>query len=114
MTSELLVGALALAYVLLLGWSCRTLPGERWQILASLPRSKNRHGEWRGLNLTYYGLFQANAFVVGSALMLLATASMGLSVEQTLLVMLPVMGLAVPSCRWASCNHSKTGPSSAP
>ena len=71
MSNEMIfVSTLALMLLLLLRWGFRTLPGEEWQIIASLPVSKNISGEWRGINLTYYGLLTANAYVIAVAVFL--------------------------------------------
>ena len=40
MASELFVLALAILSALLLGWGFQALPQERWQIMASIPLSK--------------------------------------------------------------------------
>ena len=42
-------------------WSFRELPDERWQIICAIPVRKMADGSWQGLNLTYYGLFNALA-----------------------------------------------------
>jgi len=55
----LFVTGLALALAVLIVWGVRTLPAERWQMLAAIPLAKAPDGTWRGLNLTFYGLFSA-------------------------------------------------------
>ena len=37
---------------LLLTWGFRHLPGERWQMLAVVPRHKTGDQLWQGMNLT--------------------------------------------------------------
>jgi hypothetical protein len=64
MANELFVLALAMFCALLLRWGFRALPQERWQIIASIPLSKEDSEHWRGVNLTYYGFFTANGVVV--------------------------------------------------
>jgi hypothetical protein len=54
-----------LIYVALFTWAFRALPGENWQFVASVPRYKDRKGEWIGTNLTYYGVFMAGGVTIG-------------------------------------------------
>jgi len=48
-------------------WGFKVLSLERWQILAAVPVSKEGNGNWKGINLTWYGLLTANAYVVAVA-----------------------------------------------
>lgn len=57
----LFIGVSGLLLGTLLVWGFKTLPGEEWQILASLPGKKVGPGVFSGINLTYYGLFNATA-----------------------------------------------------
>ena len=59
MLDEIFTGGLAGVTFLLFYWSFRHLPEEKWQFVASIPRIKKTGGRWQGLNLTYYGLFNA-------------------------------------------------------
>ena len=71
------VAALALGLFALVVWGVRTLPAERWQMLAAVPIAKSADGSWRGLNLTFYGFFSATGTAFGFAIMLLLLASVG-------------------------------------
>src|SRR5258707_15745553 len=68
MTPELFVGALGLTLGALLIWGFYTLTNERWQIIAAVPVMKDSDGNWRGLNLTYYGFFTATACALGAVM----------------------------------------------
>jgi hypothetical protein len=72
MSNELFLFILAALFAALFVWAFRALPKERWQIIAAVPLDKDGEGEWRGLNLTYYGFFQAvsNSFAVAIAVVL--------------------------------------------
>lgn len=72
MKNELFLSILAASFAVLFVWAFRALPKERWQIIAAVPLAKDVDGEWRGLNLTYYGFFQAvsNSFAVAIAFVL--------------------------------------------
>ena len=56
-------------------WAFRVLPREDWQILAVVPIRKNGQEEWKGLNLTFYGVFVASAMTLSVALFLFLTIS---------------------------------------
>lgn len=77
MTPNLFVATLAAALALLFTWAFRTLPGERWQILAAVPTRRTPSGRWRGANLTFYGLLLASACTLAAALFLLLLGSVG-------------------------------------
>lgn len=72
MSNELFLFILAAFFAVLFLWAFRALPEERWQIIAAVPLAKDSDGVWRGLNLTYYGFFQAlsNSFAVAMAVVL--------------------------------------------
>lgn len=54
----------------LTGWGFKFLPNEKWQVLGTVPIGKTPDGKWRGLNLTYYGVFNGVAVVVAVAIMM--------------------------------------------
>lgn len=93
------VAALAFGLFALIAWGVRTLPAERWQMLAAVPIAKSADGSWRGLNLTFYGLFSATGNVFGFAVMLLLLAAVGVPVAISLLLVACVILLCVPSSR---------------
>jgi prolipoprotein diacylglyceryltransferase len=78
MSIALLIGAMACGLAVLFAWSFRHLPRERWQILAALPREPEPGGAWRGLNLTYYGVFNALGMGAGVALAVFLPGTVGL------------------------------------
>lgn len=61
MENATFIVGLALSCAVVVWWACKTLPAEKWQILATIPITKDEEGRWRGVNLTYYGLFTASA-----------------------------------------------------
>ena len=86
------IATLAALMAALFVWGFKTLPQERWQMIAAVPVAKNRHGEWRGMNLTFYGFFSATGCVFGIGLALLLLASVHVS---TLLAVILVAGLVL-------------------
>jgi hypothetical protein len=99
MPVEIFILILAFAIALLFSWAFRTLPQEDWQILACLPQRKRPDGMWRGLNLTYYGFFNAVACLAAVALLLIMTGSLNIALIGTLSVVLPVLAVCLPAAR---------------
>jgi hypothetical protein len=90
---------LAMALSALILWGVRTLPDERWQMLAAIPLAKAADGSWRGLNLTFYGFFSALGTTFGFAVMLLLLASVGMPVLVSFLLFLLVLLVCIPASR---------------
>lgn len=90
--------SLAVLFAVLLWWS-RRLPGERWQIAAAIPVGKSQGGRWRGKNITFYGMFTANAVLLAAGLMLIMLGSLGISPFEVMVVMLPLISLSAPAAR---------------
>jgi hypothetical protein len=68
MENVLFILFLAVMISLLFQWAFRNLPNEQWQILAAVPVSRMGPERWKSINLTYYGVFSANATVAATAL----------------------------------------------
>lgn len=92
MNDELFVLGLSAVFTLVLSWGFRALPKERWQILAALPKSKDANGGWIGRNLTFYGVFNANAYVLGVVVFIALLGSLSLSLTG---IFVSVAGLLV-------------------
>lgn len=93
------VAALALGLFVLLTWGVRTLPAERWQMLAAVPVAKAADGSWRGVNLTFYGFFSATGTAFGFTMMLLLLASVGIPTSIAILLALLLLFVCVPASR---------------
>ncbi len=99
MTEILFLGCLAGALALLYAWAFRTLPGERWQFIASTP-DRRAIAAGTGVNFTFYGFFSATAYAVSAGLFLTLMASVGVplavslaAVSLTLLICAPASQL---------------------
>ena len=92
------LGAFFLLFLFLF-WGFRTLTGENWQFLASVPRKHFADGSWEGENLTYYGLFQAIAHVIALFFFLLLTASIKIPLFTSCLMILILMLFCLPASR---------------
>lgn len=99
MLNVLFVASLAVGLFALLYWGVRTLPGERWQMLAAVPIAKTRDGSWRSLNLTYYGFFSASGSVFAFSILLLLLASVRVSPVVGIALVLLILVVCVPASR---------------
>src|SRR5262245_2164270 len=97
MSNEVFVLGMALGFVLLFRWGFRTLPQDDWQILASVPKEHAGDGDWRGLNLTYYGLLTASATAVSTALLFVLLGAVGVPVAVSMAVVVGLVVVCLPS-----------------
>lgn len=95
---ELFLAALASGTAILFYWAFRVLPKEEWQILACIPRFKNKEGLWSGVNLTFYGFFSASSQAYAVFMFFLLSSSAGVSWHHSLIVLIPVLAIGA----WAS------------
>ena len=98
MENLVFIAGMAVAYTVMLWWGALKLPGEKWQIMATIPIQKNGTG-WKGLNLTYYGLLSANALLASSLLFLILMGSLGVRSLETLLFLGPLLSVCIPASR---------------
>jgi len=92
---------LSLAFFLapLFLWSFKELPRERWQILCAIPVRKKADGSWQGLNLTYYGLFNALALCAAVSMVFILTASAGIDFPVFVALTCLLLGICLPASR---------------
>lgn len=82
---------------ILLGW--RHLPGDRFQMLATVPVTRRDSGHWHGVNLTWYGLILATASSLGILFFLVLAAAAGQAMGPVLAMLLATVALCVPAAR---------------
>jgi prolipoprotein diacylglyceryltransferase len=99
MTHTMFISALAVLSALYLYWGMRKLPGEGWQIAAAVPTRKGGDGSWAGVNLTWYGILTANAYLAATFLALVLMVSAGISLQAVLVVVVLLLGCCVPASR---------------
>jgi hypothetical protein len=99
MANHVFVAALAVGFALLFLWGFRALPHEEWQILASVPRERAGDDDWRGLNLTYYGLLTASATGLATAILFALLGAVGVPVTGSTAVAAGVLGVCVPAAK---------------
>lgn len=96
-TLFLTLAAVLFGLFILLGW--RLLPGDRFQVLASLPVHSTGANRWQGCNLTWYGALLATGAVTGVLFVLLLTAAGGSPPAATAAVLLALLTLCLPASR---------------
>jgi prolipoprotein diacylglyceryltransferase len=100
MTIELwFVLGLAFGIGMLFSWAFRVLPREQWQMVAAVPRSRRSDGSWEGLNLTWYGVFSANAYVFAVALLLVLMRFLQVPPQQTATIIIAMLAVCVPASK---------------
>ena len=99
MSDELFVLGLSLAISLLLAWGFKTLPSERWQMLAAIPRSKTPDGGWQGENLTFYGLLNANAYVLAVMIFIVLMGASAASPVAIAAITAALLGVCIPASK---------------
>ena len=99
MYNWLFVIGMALFLVPVFIWGFKALPRERWQIICSIPVRKMADGSWQGLNLTYYGLFNAIALCAAIALVFVLTGAADVDVRVFGCIMMVLLGFCLPASR---------------
>lgn len=79
-------------------WGFTHLPGERWQVMASVPRLKTGH-HWQAVNLTWYGFFLASACTAGVALLLVLLGALAVPCTSALLLCLGMLAICLPGAK---------------
>jgi len=96
----LLSAALLFSLLIVLGW--RFLPGDRFQMLATVPVRRRDDTHWHGVNFTWYGLLLATAAVIGIIFVLILTRAAGQALAPMLTLLLLIVGLCVPAAHWVA------------
>jgi len=96
-TQTIFMSALAAFSALYLCWGMKTLPKERWQIAAAVPLHKGGDGSWAGINLTWYGILTANAYLVASSLALVLMGAAGIALWAVIAVVVLLLAFCVPA-----------------
>jgi hypothetical protein len=97
MANSLFIAGISIFFFLVFCWGFRHLPEERWQIMACVPVSKNGSDTWKGMNLTYYGFFNALAYGIGTSLLFVLLASAGIPFAGALIMIFAILAICVPA-----------------
>lgn len=99
METELFTAGLTLMFALVFNWGFRTLPGEKWQILASLPKHRDEKGQWQGENLTWYGMFNAHAYTFAVMTYIVLLGSLNTPLSLILLSVCGLLAICIPASK---------------
>ena len=99
MANLLFVLMLCVLFGGLYAWGFKRLSGERWQFIGTIPLAKRDDGRWDGLNLTYYGLFNANACALAVLIVYILLAAGGLSLTVIHLIVGLIFALCIPAAK---------------
>ena len=99
MINQLFILFLLVVFGLMLVWGFRVLPREGWQMLATLPLRPLGNGQWQGVNLTWYGLLTANAYLVGLVILIVLLGATQVPLTGVILIAACLLLLCVPASR---------------
>jgi hypothetical protein len=99
MANWLFVSTIILFLAPLYIWCFKALPQERWQIICAIPIRKMVDGSWQGLNLTYYGLFNAVSLCAAVALVFILTGAAGIGFTIFAVVTTVLLAFCLPASR---------------
>lgn len=99
MLDEIFILILYLPIAFTFRWAFQTLPGEKWQILGSIPCRRLPDGRWQGWNLTWYGFFNATAVLLSTTLFLILMGSIPAPLHSSLLILSLLLATCLPAAR---------------
>lgn len=99
MLNFLFIFMLSAIFLVLFTWGFRTLQKERWQILGAVPTSKKDDTSWHGVNLTFYGFFNAWALALSVVTLLMLMGAASVPVPGILCMTIPILALCIPASR---------------
>ena len=108
MQNWLFVSAITFILAPLFIWGFKALPRERWQIICAIPVKKLSSGTWQGLNLTYYGLFNAIALCMAVTLVLILTGAAGIDLRVFAAIICVILGFCLPASQLIAYWVEKT------
>lgn len=99
MSIELFLLVLAAFFAGLFAWAFRALPQEQWQIIASVPMEKTEGDQWHGLNLTFYGFFQAASNTLAVAMFFVLIGALGVKSEAVFALIVILLAFCWPAAK---------------
>jgi putative Ca2+/H+ antiporter (TMEM165/GDT1 family) len=100
--NAIFIASLSGLLVIILSWGFRKLHREGWQFLAVLPRGRRDEGTWEGLNITWYGLFNALGAMMGAAVLIVLMGSVGAPTRTVFLLIGLLLPLGVLAGKWVA------------
>ncbi|MBF0225234.1 MAG: prolipoprotein diacylglyceryl transferase [Desulfobacterales bacterium] len=99
MYNFLFIFGLGIFLFFILKWGFTSLTQEQWQIFASIPITKNEDGTWQGINLTYYGFFNACAYSFGIIIISILLGSINIQLSFIVLLSAIILLICVPASK---------------
>src|SRR5215510_4540247 len=99
MTTLIPLLALVAFFTTLFYWAFRNLPAEHWQIIAAVPFKRREDGTWSGVNLTYYGFFNASACVFSCVIVFTLMGSVEVPIITTFSLVVLLLLVCVPAAK---------------
>jgi Prolipoprotein diacylglyceryl transferase len=99
MINTLFIAAISLMITLLFRQSFKSLPNEKWQIIGAIPKKKIDSDKWLGVNFTYYGFFNANAYVFATALIFVLLLSLKTPMAVIFTIIIVVFSFCMPASK---------------
>lgn len=99
MTNLIVLLALFAFFATLFYWAFRNLPAEHWQIIAAIPFKRREDGTWNGVNLTYYGFFNASACVFSCVTVFVLMGSVDVPISTTLSIVVLLLLICLPAAK---------------
>ena len=99
MVNILFISAIALGISILFWQSFKSLPKEKWQIIGSIPKKKIDDNTWLGMNLTYYGFFNANAYVFATALIFVLLGALEIPIAIIFTLVIIIFTFCMPASK---------------
>ncbi len=95
----LFISLLSIVSSIMIYWGIKNLPNEKWQFIATLPEKKEHDDFWKGINLTYYGLFNANSYTISVLIFLILTSAVQISPIKTVILTVIILGVCIPASK---------------
>jgi hypothetical protein len=99
MLAELFILTSTVCLAVLFRWGFKTLPDERWQVIGCLLGGKQKDGAWKGLNLTYYGFFNATAYLFAAVIFFILMGSLSVPIAGTLAMLTTILAICMPASK---------------
>ncbi|NLW34770.1 MAG: prolipoprotein diacylglyceryl transferase [Syntrophorhabdus aromaticivorans] len=99
MVNELFILGSAVCFALILLWSFKHLPRERWQIIAAVPVKKDQTGLWCGINITYYGFIITSAQATAVSMFFILMGALNVSHGDLAIILIGLLFLCLAASK---------------
>jgi len=99
MVNAVFIAAIAIVIIILFERSFKLLPNEKWQIIGAMPKKKIDDNKWLGVNFTYYGFFNANAYCFATALIFVLLRALDIPTAIIFIVVITIFAFCMPASK---------------